>query len=276
MNEQIKDKIKHGQEPRFLPATESIAHARLDNFRSKIKEFQKEHPEILGATVYGSMIKGDQAKATSDIDAYVYIDEDKIPKDIWIDNTYLLEQLYLKKFENKLDLPEGDFGKYYHDMKTKVLSDNILQNEIENFIDYEKDNEAHKAMLKTTYRFDMLEEEKEALFQSAPALAHVSPAIAGMFHARVGTGIDKYRHLFLEKINALPDRNLARKIWESTQFTLNTFEKREDPTKTIEIPSTLDHALRIYHPDLYKTTKKQEDEAKIYEEKLKIEASFNK
>ena len=276
MKERIIDKIKNGQEPRFLPATESIAHERLNHFRGTVKEFQKKFPEVLGATVFGSMIKGEQAKETSDIDSFIYIDKDKIPKDIGIDNPHDLEQLYLSKFKNKLNLPEDDFQKYYHDLRTKVLSNDILENSIADFIDYEESHEEYKKMVESTYSFEMLEEEKNKLLKAEPPLAYINQPISGMFHARVGTGIEKYRQLFLEKINSLSDKNMAEKIWRSVHFNLKTYEQREDENKTIKIPETLNEALQVYHPDLYKSTKKHETESRINEEKLKIEASFNK
>ncbi len=275
MNEQIIDKINKGQEPRFLPATESIAHARLDNFRNTVKGFQKEHPEALGATVYGSMIKGEQANIDSDIDAFIYIDEEKIPKDIWIDNSQLLESLYLSKFKNKLNLSEDDFEKYYHDLRTKVLSDEILENSIDYFIEFEKMHEEYKKMVESKYNSEMSDEEKNSLIKKEPKIAHIGPAIAGMFHARVGTGIEKYRHLFLEKINALPDKNMAEKIWKSVHFDLKTFENRSDVNKTIKIPETLDEALKVYHSDLYKSNSAQKQEDDIDQIKSKIIKTFN-
>ena len=63
---------------RFELATAPVARTRLDVFRDGIKKFQKKHSEVLGATVYGSMVKGEKAKATSDVDAFLYIDADVI------------------------------------------------------------------------------------------------------------------------------------------------------------------------------------------------------
>jgi len=55
-----------------LPKDEQIRE-RLVSFQNAISSLQESNPEVVGATVYGSMVTG-SAKETSDIDGFVFID----------------------------------------------------------------------------------------------------------------------------------------------------------------------------------------------------------
>ena len=273
MKEKLDVQINE-KERRFLPATESSAKARLDTFRGGVKGFQREHPEFLGATVYGSMAKGDQARETSDIDAFLYIDKETLPEGEKNKNVDLVESDYRSSFLKSLNIPEEDVSKYYSDLRPKLLDNQVLDNDINTRIEYDNQTKAYKKMLAEKYTYETSDEEKEKLLSQEPQLKN-DFAISGMFHARVGSGIEKYRRLFLNKINALPDKEMAEKIWNDVYFDLKTYEERSDPNKKIEIPSTLNEALRVYHPDLYKSISKKKDEEKIRELQSKINNSFS-
>ncbi|MDQ5971092.1 MAG: transf 2 protein [Patescibacteria group bacterium] len=273
MNEQITPKT-NTNERRFLPAAESSAKLRLDNFRTGIKDFQKKNPEVLGATVYGSMIKGDQAKETSDVDAFLYIDNETLPEDEKNKNEDVVESEYRNNFLKSLNIPEDEASKYYGDLRPKLLDSKTLDNDIKSRIEHDNQMKAYKKMLEEKYTYDASDEEKEKLLSQEPQFKN-DFAISGMFHARVGSGIEKYRRLFLEKVKALPDEEMAEQIWKDVYFDLKTYEERSDPSKKIEIPSTLKDALRVYHPDLSKNINRQNDNDKIEELKSKISNSFS-
>lgn len=272
MNEQLNGQTNKN-ERRFELATETSARTRLDNFRDGIKNFQKENPEVLGATVYGSMIKGEQAKETSDVDAFLYIDEETIPDKEKGKDTNALELEYRNNFLNSIDISEEEKSKYFSDLRPKLLSDDVLNNDINSRIEYDNQMKAYKKMLEEKYNYEASDEEKERLLSQEPQQKN-DFAISGMFHARVGSGIEKYRRLFLDKITALPDKEMAEKIWSDVYFDLKTYEQRNDKTKTIEIPSTLTEALRVYHQDLYKNISKKKDEEKIDALRAQINNSF--
>ncbi|MEI7810230.1 MAG: nucleotidyltransferase domain-containing protein [bacterium] len=273
MNEQLNNQTNNN-ERRFTPAIETSAKTRLNNFRDGIKDFQKQNPEVLGATVYGSMIKGEQAKETSDIDAFLYIDKETLPEGENGKSKDVVELEYRNNFLKSLNIPEGEVSKYYGDLRPKLLDNQTLDNDINTRIEYDNKMKAYKKMLEEKYTYEASDEEKEKLLSQEPQFKN-DFAISGMFHARVGRGIEKYRHMFLDKVNALPDKEMAEKIWNEVYFDLKTFEERSDPNKKIEIPSTLNDALRVYHPDLYKSISKKKDEEKIKELQSKINNSFS-
>jgi len=272
MNEKM-DIQTSNKEKRFLPATESFAKARLDNFRSGIKSFQKEHPEVLGATVYGSMIKGDQAKETSDVDAFLYIDKENLPNGEKSKDIDVLESEYRSGFLKSLNISQEEASKYYGDLRPKLLDDQVLNNDINARVEYDNQMKAYKKMLEEKYTYEASDEEKGKLLSQEPQLKN-DLAIPGMFHARVGGGIEKYRRLFLDKVNALPDKEMAEKIWKDVCFELKTYEERSDPNKKIEVPQTLNEALRVYHPDLYKSISKKKDEENIFKIKEHLLETF--
>lgn len=272
MKEQLSNQV-NSNERRFALATETSARTRLDNFRDGVKDFQKQNPEVLGATVFGSMIKGDQARGTSDIDAFLYIDKETLPEEKKNKSIDFVESDYRSSFLKSLNIPEEDVSKYYSDLRPKLLDGQVLDNDINSRIEYDNRMKAYKKMLEEKYTYETPDEEKEKLLSQEPQFKN-DFAISGMFHARVGSGIEKYRHLFLEKIEALSDKEMAEKIWDDIYFDLKTYENRSDPNKKIEIPSTLSDALRVYHLDLYKSINNKKDEDKIEELRFQINNSF--
>lgn len=271
MNEEPS--IQQGKtERRFMPATESFAKTRLNLFRNGVKDFQKEHPEVLGATVYGSMIKGDQARETSDVDAFLYIDAENMPDKTNLQEPEKVEEEYRSNLLNRLNV-SGDEYKYYKDLRSKLLSNEILENEINSRIEYGHQYNEYRQMLYEKYG-DASDEEKEKLLSQEPQTRLIDFSVAGMFHAKVGTGIEKYRRLFLNKVNKLEDKQMAEAIWNDVYSDLSLMEQRKDPNVQIQIPKNLNDAIRVYDPDLYKEINKKKDEDKISELESQINDSY--
>lgn len=274
MNEQLNNQISNN-ERRFTLATETTARTRLDNFRDKVKDFQKKNPEVLGATVYGSMIKGEQAKETSDIDAFLYVDAETMPEKENLQEKYnFVDIKYRTDFLKSLNISNEDEQTYYRDLRVKLLSEETIDKDIDDYIQSETRYNTYKQMLNEKYTYDLPEEDKEKLLAQEPLTQGMDFATAGMFHAKVGYGLEKYRHLFLEKVNELSDKKMSDNIWKDIYSQLKTYEQRSDPSKKIEIPATLDEAIRIYHSDLYKSIRKEKDEEKIEDLKSQIINSF--
>ncbi len=229
---------------RFELATAPVARTRLDVFRDGIKKFQKKHSEVLGATVYGSMVKGEKAKATSDVDAFLYIDADVITDKNKLQNQRLLENEYRSELLRDLGISEAEAHGLYKDLIPKILSDEVLDKNIEANIEYEN-------------ALGKMDSEE-------PTPPTDNFEIAGMFHARVGAGIEKYRKSFLEKLMMLPDRKMAEAIWMGIYAQIETLEAGDKKRK---VPATLEEALQTYHPELYKSIIQQKDNQVI--EKLK-------
>lgn len=274
MQEQPPDENTNKIESRFKLATNESARERLDNFRSEVKNFQKEHPEVLGATVYGSMIKGSQAKETSDIDAFLYIDQEALPEEEKLSDSKELETKYRNKFLENIQASPEEIKNYYVDMRAELLSDNILDKDIESRIEYDQKYKDYRIMLNEKYP-GASPDEQERLLASEPEFKQISSPIAGMFHARIGTGIEKYRKSFIEKIVSLPNKELAEDIWKDVCTHLNTMEQRSDPSKKIEIPSNLNDAMLTYHPELYKELNRKKDEEEISKLKEEIAKSIS-
>lgn len=270
MNENLATETVSRPERRFELATNEQARERLDNFRIEVEKFQKEHPEVLGATVYGSMIKGEQAKETSDVDAFLYIDGEVLPDKEKTFDTETLKNEYRTEFLNDLNVTPDVAKEYYHDLRTELLSSDVLDKDINERVQYDHQYKEYRKSYDNFFNENYLNAAPEVqeklladMHAQEPKLKMISFPIAGMFHARVGNGIQKYRKSFLEKVTALPDQKLAEDIWKDIYIHLDTYEKRSDPDKKIEIPATLQDAIRVYHFDLYKEMNKKRDEQKI-------------
>jgi hypothetical protein len=242
---------------RFELPVQEEAKERLDGFRTSVKELQGENPEVLGATVYGSMIKGGQARFDSDVDAFLYIDAEKITNSDADPNEYRM-----KLFE-KLGIDNNDEqSKFYEDLRPQLLSSEIINKEIEDQLGYYNESEKYNKMLGEKYG-EASEEEKELLLKQEPDFRTIQFGISGMFHARVGSGLEKYRKIFLEKIATLPDKTKAEKLWGEVASDIRTFEKRSDPNIQIETPDTLNEALIKYDPEFYSDIIKKEDQEEL-------------
>jgi predicted nucleotidyltransferase len=258
---------------RFELAKDDVARSRLDKFRDTLKMFQDKHPEVLGATVYGSMIKGEAARAQSDVDAFLYIDADTLPEANRPTEQGDIQSKYRSDFLNELGIPEEEAERLYGDLIPKLLSSEILSANIKANVEYESAQEAQKRLIDAAYDSGASDEEKQRLFaQEIRSSATDNFEIAGMFHARVGSGIEKYRRLFLEKLAELPNQEIAKSIWSNVYAQIETMEAGN---KSRRVPRTLDDALMIYHPDLYKKINKDEDTQKIKELGDKIRQSFS-
>ena len=258
-----KDNNEITKERRFELPVQDTAKERLSNFRDTVKQMQEENPEVLGATVYGSMIKGQQAREGSDVDAFLYVDAE---------NQKVGEEnpgKYRDKLLEKLGAKENENSKYYEDIRVQPLSEKIIDKEISDQLDFYKKTDEYKEMLNEKYG-EASEEEKEKLLRQEPDFRTIQFGISGMFHARVGSGIEKYRKSFLEKIVAVNDKDKSEKLWGEVAAQLRTMENRKNPNIQIETPDTLNVALRRYAPELYAAVRKKEDQEKIDNLRLEI------
>jgi len=263
---------------RFEVAKNPVAYGRLEQFRQQVKKFQEEYPEVLGATVFGSMIKGEKATAESDIDGFLYIDAEVNDKEK-LKNRSKLEIDYKTNLLKRLGLSPEEEEKYFHDFQPKILSNEILDQDINSFVTIYKKRQEYR-MIAEEYEEEndvvLMLADREKLFGQMPGIPSVDESIAGMFHARVGHGIQKYRRLFLEKLMTLEDPKMAREIWNGIYAQLSTYEGRGSEGKIVRLPATLEEALQIYHPELLRSTIEEQDQRKIAALRAGIFAQFGR
>jgi predicted nucleotidyltransferase len=263
MEDNISKKTPESKEStkRFELPTEPKAKERLNDFREKIKEFQKIYPEILGATVFGSMIRGEKAKGTSDIDAILYIDgEDQnvLKKLQDYKNSREREnvaEIYLNNFFNESKIKKSD-KKYYH-LAPIIVNKFLINESIDESLyeeagyrEWESNFENKNRKLISVPREKILKRIEE----SHPGDA--DPDIYPIFHAQVGKGIEKYRQMYLGKLFNLYKKGEKGKksveyIWENIYFKLLKSESTRDRQIDINIPKTFIEALKVYYPKLY-------------------------
>jgi len=254
---------------RFNTATETTAKARLEFFRNGVKKFQEKYPEVLGATLFGSMMQGNKAHKDSDIDATLFIDGEITPsKDIskvdtnsifsesleLISPSVFFAQEYRSKFLEELNVPQDEIPKYYKDFSARIISGKVIDTAIDDFLKighlYKKWRDGFS---KEKYN-NLNKEEKDTLMMNND-LGFVDPTIFFMYCASVGKGIEKYRQLFLEKLYNLSDKEMAEYMWEAVHWKILFFEQGRTDIIKENVPNNLEEAIRIYHPDFYKKIK---------------------
>ena len=217
-------------ERRFQPPTEKKAKERLDAFRKNVKEFQKKNPEILGATVFGSMIKGQEASETSDIDGFLYIDDSTIPEKNRRKSRQGTEEEYRTLFLESSHLSYFDAHKYYKDLTARVLNEKDLEKEI---------NDYAKFIIQITEYFNdesevgkIEDKEKETQITNTISARTLNNSTVGIFHAQVGRGIEKYRRFFLKKLLTFTNKKDADYIWKAVYLCLK--KENEDCFQKLE------------------------------------------
>ena len=251
---------------RFNPATETTAKARLDVFRNGVKKFQEKYPEVLGATLFGSMMKGEKAHKDSDIDAMLFIDGEAIqsteinPVDaesgysdplLLISPSIFFAQEYRSKFLEELHVSEDEINKYYKDVSARMISGEIIDKEIDRFLKSSHLYEEWRNNFNKKEHNNLTKEEKDTLMKDND-MGFIDPTIFFMFCASVGRGIEKYRQLFLEKLYNLPDRKIAEYMWEGVYWKVLFFEQDRNETIKGNVPKNIEEAIHVYHPDFYK------------------------
>jgi predicted nucleotidyltransferase len=230
---------------RFEIQSEGFVRERFKAVRKGLDLIKKDNPNILGLTIYGSMVKG-RAHEASDIDGYLYIDAERLareeeesalnerrePRQVTFNvgevgklATYPAEHLYdvfkpliIARFTESGHLKEEQV----QDINVRPISAEIINEHIESMV--------HK-----------LTESRET---GTEAQIEPSQNLFGLFHLAIGHELDTFRTQVIEKLEALGgDGEL---IWRAI---INESEKLEQYMYTdtrINYPKTLASARKKY------------------------------
>ncbi|MES2023578.1 MAG: nucleotidyltransferase domain-containing protein [Patescibacteria group bacterium] len=247
---------------RHMPVTEPNAKERLKIFREGFKEFQKEYPEVLGAMLYGSMAKG-KADGDSDIDVSIFVDAEalkdenlpKVESKIRYSPDYRRGLVYRNKFLKYLNISNYEILQYYAHLDVKLISEKIIDETINKFLLKKDDYKKWKNKFNIEKYANLNEEKKDTLMMKHED-NFCDPRAYSLFFASIGRGIEKYRHMLLKKLYDLPDRKDAENMWESIYYSVLHYEQGREETIKLNIPKTLNEAIRVFHPEFYKKISK--------------------
>lgn len=177
---------------RFLLSSDPKIREKLKALRNVVNGLSTKYPEIIGLTLFGSQVKG-YANNESDIDASIYLDEDKI-----------------RNFTPKTD-PKEDILK-----SPRFLG---IQDDIAHGTSY--------AGLKS-HSIDM-DITSRAKIVRACGSGTFNESIMNMFHLAVGKGIYGYRELVISTMEKMGER--GEKAWSTLMNDLMTFENLKFPNE---------------------------------------------
>lgn len=240
-------------EKRFqIPEDEELKE-RLKGIQHTVKDFQREYPEALSFSMYGSMVKN-TATLESDIDGTLFIDTtptgdedvDKAVQDRLASDEYL--NIFKSDLQDRLGLAEEQLGK---DVSLETISEEDVATAAEKFLLakelYEEDLKLWESTKRDTGKTEA------GFFGTMPVYEYdgeepVAPDlpnnIKAMFNLDVGGGIRKYRQQFLDSLAQLePEQadDICRSIGAYLSFSEGG--KRNEMAK---FPNNLDEFQKTY------------------------------
>ena len=221
--------------PRFVlespKAPEGLALERLRALQATILEARQDYPEIAGATVFGSTVKG-RVKPKSDIDGFIFIDEDVATAagrphrlfmyagnqpEVWIDETKSdqpYKDLILRGLWNRLRLqPDHIDGFTVLPISSAVVQVSVV---------------------------DAVEEKRKGETDV------VNSNIRGLFHFGIlNRPLDRFRAQVVNDLRQHGDT--GEEVWGELVDDVLLYEKGRKG-QDVYFPRNLDEATRVYIP----------------------------
>jgi predicted nucleotidyltransferase len=228
----------------------------LAKFRDELKEFMKDHPEIIGATVYGSQVKG-TARPDSDVDTFLFVDEEKIGlplesgkgvDDRESDIATHIDTTISRPFKSLWAKSSGLNEEDMKDVRFRILSQSRIDHDLQTMESY----------LEKMDKFNKNEGDRPSLDQRP-----IAPAVGRLFQLQLGRGLDTYRAYVLKSLEKKGE--LGDKIWETffyqdilaeesgklTRGTSDPVVEFHNKRKDL-YPHSVSEAMQYYHLDSIK------------------------
>lgn len=223
----------------------------LNGLRNELQEIQSVHPEVIGATVYGSQVKGiargsEDPLGQSDIDCYIFVDGESIGiQDNGDEGTYPKEgdeswdrvnDSLGSEIRGRVERRFGLFDSTSKDMRVRILTKARVDNDIDRALAHEQ------AII-----------DADANNTARPRLSETRPHdLDKLFHLQLGHGLDAHRKYILERLKRSGAAGEA--VWKDCASSIDLMESGKLP-KEVGIqrgmnnlyPRDIEGALRMYH-----------------------------
>lgn len=222
-----------------------LEKTRRKGISEAIEILQEKYPEVIGLSLFGSLTKGKgraSSDIASDIDGYVYLDVDAIVKK---------EGTEADRLVSYADHNKGKFlaGKVYNPVLAKNLSEKY-------------ETEIRQELLRNNKNLTFDQVKHVWVFPINGGIINflvdgyvagkyeAGDRLRGLFHMRVGQGMNVYRKLMVDKLESLGQR--GEEAWRRLIYTVALFEQdTRIPETEIRIeqrhyPQTLEAAKRVY------------------------------
>lgn len=206
---------------RFVITKEQGARSKLDVFQQALQTARTKHPEIIGATLFGSMTKNTTHEG-SDIDTFVFVDLDQIKSTFTPDEYQRAEQWIQeeKQLEPRFVAPPiedaiatlrykplivepliavGMQREQMRDVRVRVLSRDFLRQEIEHCVENTNQRLAWEEAVR-------LQEKKDGNFYEwlgnnpKPEPYFADWKLSAIFHLSLGKDLQGYRKFILDTL----------------------------------------------------------------------------
>ena len=259
---------------RFVLPREESLRRRLGLVKTALNLLQSSHPEVIGMTLYGSMVTGG-AIESSDIDGFVFVEESTVVPSLTEEDWQWAEEEQ-KEYKRKrpewstsrgvsrVDLAvthryrsifddvlttQGLTEEQIKDIRIRVISDEIIREEVNNAILSEKEFLKYR---EDTAAWDKLREELP--YEQWPSwderpefpdLNFIDWKISALFHLEIGRGLKHYR---TEVVRRLKEAGgIGELVWKQIISRTADLERHMRGSYYPHLyPATLDEAISYY------------------------------
>ncbi len=228
----------------------------LERFSFGLEELKAANPEIAGATLFGSRLKG-EATEKSDVDCTIFIDADAMAQQgvhVGIDKTGNLNWGEYESLKRDFQAYFGNFLAQKTDKNPSVItggiyiepvSENLIKQELdqhlENFTNYEKETEEHWHKV-DEWAKDLSDNAGDR--PEAPEYVTIARNIPALFHPDLTTGLEDYREAVITRLIAAGP--LGEKVWQDILDSLAFGEGHREITDETAYPINLAQAKEWY------------------------------
>src|SRR3989344_837040 len=215
-----------------------ISSDKLPKLKSLLETLQREQPAVVGVTVFGSQVTG-KATPSSDIDGYLFVDEDKLGVRSDDESATILpgegdlvaehvDQVIGHKFRSRLNrelnLPYIDALQ----MRIRLLSKKRIDNELNELIRFGREETAYKGVPQE--------------FPKSPQNLNLNI----LFHMQLARGLDPYRSYVLRRLET---EGLAGDVgWKHLIMSTELMERYQKTTKDPKrYPQDTNTAIARFH-----------------------------
>lgn len=260
---------------RFVLPEQDFAKNRLAIVHQEVKQFQKEHPEVLSLCLFGSLTTG-HSRPESDIDGYLFVDAEQIAAAGNIDQSSILKTIHTEYYESaspttyftepvvakytypfreRLKSKLGLTDEQVKHVRSRPISKDIIDQHVEKIVDqinalkkYRENieewelNDPHDNQASTP-------EDIEAYWKyqpKHPPFPTSATNLSAMFHLDLGGGITKYRQYLIEKLTQMEE--VGQQVWTTIIEDTEMMEQHLDTNTEIHYPRTLADAYQTYYP----------------------------
>ena len=260
---------------RFVLPREERLKARLDSLKESLDSLQVSHPEIVGMTLYGSMVTG-SATESSDIDGFVFLEESKAG-DYLTDEDWQWAEEERHDYERKkpewstsvgvseIDLAathryspivqEALKGKGLTDeqikhIRVRVISDEIIGNELTKTLESENEFIKYQGdIVMWNKKMDELPIDQWPSWDEKPEYPNrytIDWKIPALFHLEVGKELNHYRNEVVRRLKKAGDS--GERVWKQIIGHTADMERHMRGSNYPHLyPTTIDEATNFYH-----------------------------